>query len=34
MLPVISFDDYLPWADGTETISQLDRLACLPGYLL
>ena len=29
MSPVNSFDDYSPWADSTETISRLDRIACL-----
>lgn len=29
MLLVNSLDDYLPWADNTEIISRLDRVACL-----
>lgn len=29
MLLVNSLDDYLPWADNTEIISRLDRIACL-----
>lgn len=29
MPPVNSFDDYLLWADSTETISRIDRIASL-----
>lgn len=29
MLPMNRFNDFLPWADSMETISQLDRIASL-----
>lgn len=34
MPPVKSFNEFSPWADSPETISQLDRITCLFDVIL